>query len=123
MAVNDYRCGCGVREVYHEANSPPKRCMDCGKRMYWVIANNQFGMVGDMTWLNELELRGIELQLGRRPSSREDLRRLEKEKGVERVSKQELLRHNGHHSWSPPKKFELPRELVAKEFAKARAKR
>lgn len=92
MPRNDYECpNHGVREIYF-VSDPPKECPLCQEPVRFVIARNQFGLFGEMAWLDETHKRSIEMQLGVYPESPEHLRRIEKAKGVTRTTKTEKKR-------------------------------
>ena len=92
MPRNDYECPKhGVREIFF-VSEPPKVCPLCGEPVRFVVAQNQFGLYGEMAWLDEPSRRSIEMQLGVYPESPSHLRQIEKAKGVTRTTKTEKKR-------------------------------
>lgn len=105
MPKNDYRCPVhGVMEIFFSGN-PPRKCPECDSEITFVIAHNQFTLGGDMTVLDEPTRRGVSMQLGGRVETRDDLRRLEKKKGVERIDRHEFQRGTDGPRWKPARQF------------------
>jgi hypothetical protein len=98
---NDYECPVhGVREIWFEGGKPPRRCRDCRRKIRLVVSPQQF--VSEGRFLTEREKNSIEMQLGVRPESPDHLRRIEREKQVTAISKQELYRTE-RSTWSEKK--------------------
>lgn len=112
MPRNDYRCRKhGIRELWFESD-PPRKCPKCGGKLEMVIAPNQFKLGGDMTVLDEPTRRGVQLQTGVRVETRDDLRALERKRGLTRIDTTEMFRTSSP-TWGTPKSPErLASELV-----------
>ena len=110
---NDYECpNHGVMEIYFEGE-PPTLCPDCEARLTFLIAPNQFTLGGDMTVLDEATRRGVQQQLGVRVETRDELRALERKKGVTRIGSHELKNMDDSQRWSPPKPPDIGAAMAA----------